>query len=376
MANEELFRPRLAATTPGAAQADPDASLGGAWSSTPVAWHEGTITTVDNELLIRDSSLPNSLDLTGAWIYFLDTNLGEARQIADWVGIGRRMFLFEPLPSTPQVGDAIWIFIPNGLFSSYDATLCRERATRYRLCYALNATAGALTDVRAWVVDLTNGPLQCRVAVGGIANGQPATDFDVDDLPDEQSEPPRNADSGFTVAQGDGPQDFKASADWDRATFTPAAPPADRDIGLTNPQRPVWVELSFRTDVDGVTPPLPLPTQCAFLVLLDSNDGVTLSGFIVVVDVDGVPEFVETNVDRRLRIGGGARLSALVRDTDADGEPVPGRTIDIELASGPGSMNAQSATVQDGGVPVRRVYLAPTDPGQAGASVQFDFEVT
>ena len=28
------------------------------------------------------------------------------------------------------------------------------------------------------------------------------------------------------------------------------------------------------------------------------------------------------------------------------------------------------------GVPIRRVYISPTDPGQIGATVQFDFKVT
>ncbi len=371
MANEHLFTPRLAATSFNAAQGDPDDSIGGFQSSTSIADIESTFTTVTSDRVVIDTGLPAG-DITGYWVVFLDTNLNEVREIVTYVEGSNTITFDRDLPSTPLVSDRYWLFQPNGFFASADADICRRRATRYRLGYSRNDTGAILDDVRCYVLDIKAGPLVLEVAPA-IKDYPQLINFDVDDLTDDETAPVILADQG---GWGDGTQDFRRDRAFDEATRSPFGTPGvnqQKSIRETPFQdRPFWLRLRF----DDASP-IPLPSQVVFQVFINSDDGVTISSFLVVVDVDGVPETIGTVVDRRLRIGGGARLSCLVTDSVAPNEPVPGRTIDIKIGSGPGSMNAQSATIQEAdGEPIRRVYISPTDPGQEGATVVFDFEVT
>lgn len=373
MANEHLFNPRLAAATFNAAQGDPNASLGGQRSITPIADEEGTFTSVTNDRVVIDTALPAG-DFTGAWVVFLDTNLNEVREIIDYDDGTNTMTFAEDLPSTPLVSDRYWLFQPNGFFDSFDADQSRRRATKHRLGYVYNETGSLIEAYRCYVRDIKAGPLICDVTMG--IRTHPQNDhFDVDDIADEETAPVLNSSGGL----GDGAQDFLHARAYDQAGRSPYGGEGTTDLktirdvaASVNADRPIWIRLSFNPDS-----PIPLATQAVFQVYIDADDGTSVPSFLVVVDIDGVPEFISPIVDRRLRIAGGARLSCIVTDTDAVGEAVPGRTIRIELNSGPGSMNPQGNTVQqDDGEPIRRVYISPTDPGQVGATVQFSFEVT
>ncbi len=378
MANEDLFNPRLATATFGGTQGDPNASLGGQRSITPIADHEGTFTSVTNDRVVIDTGLPAG-DFTGAWLVFLDTNLNEVREIIDYDEGTNTMTFAEELPSTPVVSDAYWLFQPNGLFTSFDADQCRRRASKHRLGYFYNDTVVEIEEYRCYVKDIRAGPIICDIAMA-IHDFAQAEHFDVTDISDEEEAPSLN-ELGSQTFGADGAQDFLHARSRDLAGRSPygdAGPGDQRSIrsvpttGSVHGDRPLWVRLSFDPDS-----PIPLPTRVVFQVVIDADDGTVVPSFLVIVDVEGVPEFINPVVDRRLRIAGGARLSCIVTDTDAVGEPVPGRTILIELGSGPGTMNPVSDTVQrDDGEPIRRVYLSPTDPGQIGQTVTFDFEVS
>ena len=375
MANEHLFRLRLAASSYAAAQPDPNASLGGFQSSTALADVESAFTSITSDRVVIDTNLPAG-DFTGAWLVFLDTNLNEVREIIDYNEGTNTMTFAEDLPSTPLVTDRYWLFVPNGFFDSFDADLCRRRPDRYRLAFIRNQTGAQLDSIRTYVRDIRPGPLFCEVAMG-VADTYPLSAHrDVDDIANEETAPELLG----SVSGGFGPaQDFNHKRNYDGASASPFgsegvnAQKSIRDEG-TSPvaEQPIWIRLAFDADS-----PIPIPSTAVFQIYIDSDDGTTASSFLVVVELDGVPEEIITIVDRRLRIAGGAQLSAVVQDSVAPNEGVPGRTIRIELDSGPGSMNAQSETVQ--GVdndPIRRVYLSPTDPAEVGQTVTFSFEVT
>ncbi len=374
MANEHLFVPKLAAATIGGAQGDPNASLGGLRSSTTIADVVSTITGFNSDREIIDTTQISAPDRTGAWIVFLDTHLNEAREVIAFDDSTGAMTLEEALPGAPVVTDRYWLFMPNGLFSSFDGADCRSRDPRHRLVYAHNESGGQQLDVRLYVKAIEAGPVECRVAIGTVTFTQ-AADFDVDDLADENEVPPLDRGSGFakiTSAEGS-PQDFARPIDYAGAeATTPTATigvSGEASINDTR-ERPIFVQLAFP---DGAA--IPRAQRVVFQVFIDVDDGTTISSFIVVADVDGVAETIVPVVDRRLRLAAGARLSCLIQDS-VSLEAVPGATIDIVIGSGPGSMNDQVGRVQEGATPIRRIYVSPTDPGDVGASVRFDFEVT
>ncbi len=380
MANEHLFTPFLAAATFDAAQGDPNDSLGGFKSSTTIADFEGAITTVNSDREIVDTSL-GATDFTGGWVVHLDTNLNEVSEIIDHNTGTDTLTFREELASTPIVTDRYWVFMPNGLFNAYGAADSRTRDPRHRLTYVYNSTGGQLDDIRCYVQDIQTGPVHCEIAMAVHPFGQNAH-YDVIDISDENDSPVLF--SLTDLIWGD-PQDFVARRGFDAAD---AGSPfglggvngvkSIRDSGTSvNADRPLWVRLRFDPDA-----PIPLPSTVVFQVFVDSEDGVTASSFLVVVDVDGVTEQIVPVVDRRLRIAGGARLSCIVTDSIAPFEPVPGRTIRIEKTAGPGTLNPQAKTVQEAaipaadGEPIRRVYVCPTDPADVGLTVTFSFEVT
>ena len=187
MASEHLFRFRFAAASYDAAQGDPNASLGGFMSSTGLAEVEGSFTSVVNDREVIDTALPAG-DFAGSWVVFLDTNLNEVREIRDYDEGTKTMSFGEELPSTPVVTDRYWLFTPNGFFSSFDADLCRGRATRYRLGYVKNETGGNLDSCRIYVRDIQPGPLVCKVAMA-VTSYPPPAQFDVDDIANEETTP-------------------------------------------------------------------------------------------------------------------------------------------------------------------------------------------
>jgi hypothetical protein len=354
--------------------------LGGFRSADTLADVVSTITTVTTDRIFIDTAEISSPDRVGAWIVFLDTNLNEAREVVAFDDSTGTFDLDRALPSTPLVSDRYWLFMPNGLFSSYGPADCRSRDPRYRLVFPHNTSGGTLDSIRVYVADLVSGPIECRIAMG-TATAVQSTSFDVDDLTDENEAPVLDDSSGFSKLGASGsPQVFRRFRDYTgaRSGGAPAGSGgAFGELSLPNTRaRPIWIRLSFVPDS-----PIPRASKAVYQVFVDhgtgATGGVTVSSFLVVVDIDGVVEDIAPVVDRRLRLHGGARASCIVRDSVAPFEPVPGATIRIELGSGPGSMNAPSDTVQrDDGEPVRRIYISPTDPGDIGATVRIDFEVT
>jgi hypothetical protein len=376
MANEHLLNHLLSVDSAfGDAQPDANASIGGFASSTDIADHQAVLVShVNSQIDFRATSLAGGLDLVGAWLVFYDSNLNEVRQVQNYQsGVPNRFFLFEPLPNTILVGDRFSIFKANSLFESMDGDRCRRRASVHRLGYIGNVTGSQVDDVRLYVRDINAGPLICTATAAAFTWAETVQE-EVDTIADQETAPALDQSAGFGVH----PQALRHSRDWARATRTPYALPgvnqqaSIRDSTFTVYTRAFWVRLEFDLDA-----PIPLESQAVFQVFTDSDDGTVASSFLVVVDIDSVPHEVVTVVDRRLRIAGGARLSAFLRDTVDPFELVPGSTIAIELDSGPGSMNAQSDTVQrDDAEPIRRVYISPTDPADVGLAVDFRFEVT
>jgi len=370
MANEELFQARLAASSFNAAQPDPNASLGGFQASTLIADVDSQLTgVVPGEQILTDTALPASPDLVGWWIQMVTgASQNEVRRIVDWNGGIQRLTVDRAFTNV-TVGDYYQLFQPNGFFSALDAAVCRDRSAVHRLAYMRNETGGLLSDVRVYVQEIQAGPLNCEVAMATTPSPQLAN-FDVDDLASQTDTPPIRASSGFgsSTQQFGDPRSYVAANGG--SPFGSATDREIRDVATLFPDRPIWIRLSFDDDA-----PLPIPAQCVFQVFVESAGG-TASSFLIVVDVEGVPEEVVGVVDRIPRIGGGARLSALSRDSVSE-EVVPGRSVNITIDSGPGSLNPQDLSeVPEDGSPVRRVYVSPTDPAQAGQNVTFDFEVS
>ncbi len=308
MANEDLFTPYLSAATFDATQGDPNASLGGFTTSYTITDHDGAFTSLTSDRVVIDTGLPAG-DFTGAWLVFLDTNLNEAREIITYVEGTNTMTFREDLPSTPLVADRYWLFQPNGFFDKLDADQCRRRATKHRLGYIYNNLVTVIDDYRCYVKDIKAGPLVCDVAIAVHTFAQ-NEHFDVTDISDEEEAPVLNETAGQTFGD-DGAQDFLHARSFDLATRSPYGSPGPfgqktiRSVptsGSVHGDRPFWVRLSFDRDS-----PIPLPIQAVFQVFIDTDDGTSVASFMVVVDLDGVPETITPLVDRRLRIAGGMK---------------------------------------------------------------------
>lgn len=378
MASEHLMIPYLAgASTAGGSQPDPNASLGGARSSSVAYSYQGQVTSVTDESVFADSSLIAHADVTGWWLSYhtAGSNVNAVRRVIAFDDSTGEVTLEGPLPALPVVTDYFRLWEPNGIFSSFDAADCSARSTsgRHRLLALRNQIGTFTVNLRAYVVPISPGPLECQIALSATST----LDFDClsiateDDEPDIRTTGITGVGERFAGNAFNRPQRFSSPRYLDQTYFTPAAFTANYD---NNEARALWVKLHF---VD--TAPIPVAFESVWQVIWEDENGgsppFSSGSLIIAVAVDGSDEEILANVDRAPRIAAGARVQANVTDR-LSGLPVPDHTIAISQTAGSGTLGAQNKdTTDEDGDPVYRVYLSSTDPADEGDTVDFRIEV-
>lgn len=379
MASDWLMRSYLTgAATAGGAQSNPALSLGLRRSSSAIADFDTTVTTAATADTFRASALVGQDVDPGWWLSMHEpgANLNAAREVLVFDDVLGELVLREPLPAAPAVGHHFRLWRPNGLFSSFSAAQSVDHPTfgRHRCIALRNETGGVITGRQAWIVPLKPGPLKCEIVMGC---GQ-STDFDALAIASDTDAPDvvtGGAVSGLERVAGNSgsfrPQRWDDPQARNRIFETPIYL-ASLSWGA-NQSLPLWIRLRFR---DGE--PMALPFRSVHQIVFEQLTTGTPSAsgsVLVVVDIDGPDEVLTAGVDRTPRISGGARLEVRIRD-QATGQPVPNRRVQMTQTSGPGILGPQSGEVTtESGETIRAVYLAPTDPVEEGAIVDFAVEV-
>lgn len=337
----------------GGAQTDPNDSLGGQRSGTNVEDLEGTITAVASTSVFTDSSQISAADWTGAWLVFYDgtLNVNVAREVVDFDDSTGEFTVSPTLPELPVVAQRFRAFRPNGLFDAFSSDKSVSMVDRHRLSFAFSDTT-FVSAVGFWVRDLQPGPLTLELAASPKVNDIITAIGDESQAPDIVT-----SAGGLINPPASGPSGSQQV--WLRpAEYATQVPVQGGSRQLSNQAKALWLRLRWRGGSQ-----LPRPQRCVFQVMLDTTTASSTGSFMVVVDILGPVLEFGLGPDRALRIAGGARVQANVRDVVTQA-PVPDYTATIELvAPSPGSIGPQNQDVTtDDGVVLERVYTSPVVP--------------
>lgn len=350
--------------TTGNPQTDPSASLSGKISSTRIDELQSTLTSVP-------AALPRSvfIDTTeigsshaGKWILFRDgNNDNNAREIIAFNTSTGEYTVQPDLANDAVAADTYQIFDVGALFNPVTADQSVRVAPKHRLAFWDNTGGPIISPFRAYVVPIEPGPLVCDIAIGL----QSVTVNPITGVADEEDTPNLATASNF-VQGTSGAERFQRTPSFSLAEFESPITDTSFNSGSINS---LFVKMSFR---DGE--PLPLAHRAVFQIFVDDGTGDTGSALII-IDVNGADEVLTLGPDRALRLKGGARVQAIVRDLTT-GKPVPGKTVNLRLTSGPGTMtDLIGAVTDDSGNPVQTPYLSPTNEASVGDTVIFTSEV-
>jgi hypothetical protein len=304
------------------------------------------------------------VDHAGQWLTFhTGDNVNAAVRVAAFDDGTGEFSLDGDLALDAQVADVYRVWPNGGVFSDFDGPESVARSQKSRLLYVDNETGGTLLLYRFWVEALDPGPLVCEIAQGSISGGE----LVVTGIEAEEDEPSLSTTANF-VQGASGIERFGRPPSYPVAEFSS---PLNVSQMINNAFAPIFVKLSFHPGAQ-----IPNAHRCVFQINADSDAGTIIGSMLIVVDVNGADELLDLGPDRALRLKAGARVQAIVRDSNT-GVSIPNRTITITLDSGPGTLGPQSAEVtgEDLTDPVRATYISPTDEGQVGAAVEFRVEV-
>ena len=363
------------------AQPDPNASLGGFKSSTTVDELDGSITGAGDLYHFTDSARAGPTDYTGSWIIFMGEfafvaatdEVNFAIEVIDF-DTGTGEFTLEgPLPIVLTVGHLYRLYVPNSLFSAWDALTSVSQETRYRLMFAAAGPNGQVDPrLNVWITDHRPGPLLLECACSTYQALDTPSPIEIPTITNERTEPDIVTSAGNMITTGS----LGASQDWRRSPDNQAermTPIAGGTLGLNgNQHRAIWLKLSWR---DAAT--LPRPQTCVFQVHFQGDIGDENLGasFMVIVDIDGPDLEIIMGPDRKNRRLGGSRVKAIVRDSVTK-LPVPNYTPVITLDTAEGTLHPQNQEeTSDDGVVVQRVYTSSILDADVGKDIDFSMEV-
>jgi hypothetical protein len=362
------------------AQPDPNDSLGGFKSSDTVDELDGTITGAGDLYHFTDSARAGPTDYTGSWIIFMGefafvAATDEVNFAVEVIGFdtGTGEFTLEgPLPIVLTVGHLYRLYVPNNLFSAWDALTSVSQETRYRLMFAAAGPNGQVDPrLNVWITDHRPGPLllECACSTHQALDGAA---IEIPTITNERTEPDIISSAGNMITTGA----LGASQDWRRSPDNQAermTPIAGGSIVLSgNQHRAIWLKLSWR---DAAT--LPRPQTCVFQVHFqgDIGDEELGASFMVIVGIDGPDLELIMGPDRKNRRLGGSRVKAIVRDSVTK-FPVPNYTPVITLDTAEGTLHPQNQEeTSDDGVVVQRVYTSSILDADVGKDIDFSMEV-
>ncbi len=366
------------------AQADPNASLGGFKSSTTVDELDGSITGAGDLYHFTDSARAGPTDYTGSWIIFMGEfafSPGvelEANFAVEVIGFdtGTGEFTLDgPLPIVLTVADLYRLYVPNGLFSAWDALTSVSQETRYRLMFAAAGPNGAVgAPLNVWITDHRPGPLLLECACSTHQALDTPSPIEITAIADQFQEPDIVTTSGGLIPSSPAaqniPQDWLRSPDNQIQRMTPRMGGVKSLSG--NQHRAIWLKLSWR---DAAT--IPRPQSCAFQVHVQGDIGDENLGasFMVIVNIDGPDLEIVMGPDRKNRRLGGSRVKAVVRDSVTK-LPVSNYTPVITLDTAEGTLHPQNQEeTSDDGVVVQRVYTSSILDADVGKDIDLSMEV-
>jgi hypothetical protein len=304
----------------GAAQTDPNASLGG-WQSSTNPYHtEGSLTsamTLANEFV--DTAQIGNLDVAvGDWILFVTgTNALEARKVTAFTSGTGFFRLRDPLPNLGAIGNVYRVHGPNNLFDDVPSSESEVGRVEYRGVFAQQNSGVTLNDPAFYFSLVEGGTSSPEIAADdGHLTQFPETLSSETDEPDLsllgtniRFERPLNYASAFPAAPATGFWlNTQNRALWLRRTVFANA----REEGES-----VWAVIVETSDTGGDPSPL-------------------RSGFLIVFDLDGYPEEIEIEIDRNVYVGGGGRVKATV--LTSTGVPVENEYVGFSIETGPGTL--------------------------------------
>jgi len=340
----------------GAANTDPNASLGGARS-----------TAAGGVLHFRQATLTSAQTSRQRFVDTAAIGLGTVVVGDDWVLFARgpailhadRILAFDSAtgtftlergtPALAASGDTYRLFHKNNLFDDVSAAESAAGDTEYRMVFGRNESGAALTS-------------PSRVFVRP-ANWGEAVDFDLmaDDntvnvtpptIPNESTEPDASSFFGGGGVLAHWVQPFSLAGS--------GAPQVNVNLP-DNIARPVWV----RRRVEG---PHPTKRKACLLIALQGSEGSAEPGaFLAPFDVAGYTPVLTLERDRYQFIGGGGRF-AMRLTTLETGDPDPDVPIDWTLTGPGGVFPSVDERTDEDGVSVAP-YHSSEDEGDAGTTV-------
>jgi len=310
---------------------------------------------------LEDTALGGSNgDHDGKVLIVLDGNaeLFAARIETYRTGVGFQ--LDTATPSQVEIGDEYRVYAANIGGLQVDAIESAEGRTTHRGWYLRNNSGETIDRVYFWIKPLNpteflsyeifadDGTTTLPAGWDGVA-GPTQANLDTLDPDNEYSNPSTPARGRYNQPR---------QQDGDNLTLTNGL-----SKGLYIRQK--------------VTPNAP-PHTATYLLVFQGEDTVnnTITVAIpILVEIAGYTPDITLSYDRRVQVGGGARINAVLRAQET-GALVPDQEIAFTLATGPGSLSVPDEGVVTDDLGEAFVsYVAPTDQGDAGSTIEVEARI-
>lgn len=356
----------------GAANTDPNASLGGNMSTAgggELQSLESTLTSTQTagqlHLLVDTARIGDGDDVhLGKWLVMLTgvASLGVGR-VVDFDSASGTYSLDRDMPVAAALGDTYHLFTPQNLFDNATAAECSTGEEDYRMIYMRNLTGVTLTTAVVYVVPLDEGPCTLEV-MPNQATGQPSLTISPDTVSPLDS-------NGFVQGTG-----FTT-----RNTFGRDARPVEPENGApaggitsftNNNQAAIWVKRTTPPDSE-------VRRRCAFMIVLSTDvsgqdpDPLT-SAAIVAFELDGITPSISLAPDRFVHVAGGTRITGTLTAQETGQGVGPGRDVTLTV-DGLGTLTGDANPQTDSDGAAAATYAAPTDPAEEGNTADVEFNV-
>ena len=354
----------------GAANTDPNASLGGARSTAgggTLHDVESTITGWDSAggFRVFDNALGGSNDdHNGKYLVIMEGAIAlYASKVIDYRAVDGRFALLDPLPAAP--GAVLYRLFPkNNLFDDATALQSANGTPEYRGIYVFNVNGADTFDPQSlYIVPLDPGPIDLEIYSDDNFNGAPV----MPTFADPEVGPSPASLSSFA------PSGIWSSPDtFEIGEFTQ---PNQIATGSLKTLAPLGSRAMFVRRI--IRPNQQRRTSVAFMLVSEgTSSGQKRSGAVVHFDVEGFTlDTAGVKFDRTIKVGGGARVAVTVRSVET-GQVVEGVEVAYRHSVGPGTLEAPadfSITDEDG--KSFASYTAPTSQAQAGQAVEVEVRV-
>jgi hypothetical protein len=334
----------------GASNTDPAESYRGARSTVQTVYeYESTVTAVSSLGFGDSAHTGEGAGIhNGKYVLFVDGNdeLLVCRIVA-YSDAG--WFDIFPVPLNIQVGDTYRLFDVNSLYDDINPAECAAGDSEYRAIMGYNNSGqGLLGPARVWVQEVDLGDADFAI----MADDNPSGTLDAPYIPNDKTEPPP---TGF----GDSAE-FNTPTSATHGLRQPSVLGATDNLGLAVASHRI---IEIRRTVSANTKRRGRVLAMIVMQQDSPSPAQTIkSGCLIVLDSDGYTPDITVTKDRDVRIGGGARITALV-EAQETGLPVPEEDVSFELTGNDALIPDDSQTNSSG--IVKATYHASEDPDEA-----------